>query len=258
MKRKQFLWQLPPEIEVRLGENTYGRQRAIFEADHLLLILHMPPSPEDPRRESMVFLRTPQQQYLCNGVEKGEVKLPKLLDAYQQLYERYDRQYDDATSSGKLFRVLEALVPITRAATNMRDALQSARELVRDDKLLIAMRDQAYEVARRLELLLSDAKMALDYRIAQNAEAQTAKAQETAMSQHKLNVMAAVTFPLMAIATIFGMNLASGIEQQNPLLFWGVFACGIAIGVVAKGWVTNDAPSDEEKQERRQKHMRKD
>ena len=31
-----------------------------------------------------------------------------------------------------------------------------------------------------------------------------------------------------------------------------------AIGMVAKGWVTNDAPSDEEKQERRQKHMRKD
>ena len=256
MKRKQFFWQLPPEIEVRLGENTYGRQRAIFEADHLLLILHSPPSPENPQRESMVFLRTPQGEYSCNGVEKGEAKLPKLLDTYQQLYERYDRQYDDATSSGELFRILEALAPITRSANNMRGALQSARDLVRDDKLLIAMRDRAYEVARELELLLADARLALDYRIARNAEAQTAKAHEMATSQHKLNVMAAITFPLMAIATIFGMNLDSGIERQNPLLFWGVFACGIAIGVVAKGWVTNDGPSGEEK--RRREHMRKE
>ena len=40
MKCKQFDWTLLDAIEVRLGSNTYGRQRTIFEDDHLLAILH--------------------------------------------------------------------------------------------------------------------------------------------------------------------------------------------------------------------------
>jgi hypothetical protein len=36
MKRKPLNWILPPEIEARLGEGTYGRQRAILEAGHRL------------------------------------------------------------------------------------------------------------------------------------------------------------------------------------------------------------------------------
>jgi len=238
-KRKQFPWNLPPEIEARLGDVSYGRQRAIFEAEHLLLILHAPPVPNNPQREFVVFLRSPAGAYSCNGVEKGETKLAKLLDDYRALFDKYDGQYENATTSDELFGVVEDLAPIARAAGHMREALQSARELVGDDKLLITMRDRAYEVSRELDLLLSDAKLALDYRIARNSEAQTAKAQEMAEAQHKLNVMAAVTFPIMAIATVFGMNLASGMEGLTPLLFWVVFGCGIAVGVFTMNWVTN-------------------
>ena len=43
MKRKEFSWQLPEKIVHRLGDTSYGRQRAIFEDDHLLIILHLPP-----------------------------------------------------------------------------------------------------------------------------------------------------------------------------------------------------------------------
>jgi hypothetical protein len=90
MARKQFNWQLPPEIEQRLGDTTYGRQRAIFEADHLLLILHAPPVVEQRGRETKVFLRTPDGRYFCNGVEGGDVKLRQLVDAYERL--RTDRK----------------------------------------------------------------------------------------------------------------------------------------------------------------------
>lgn len=75
MARRKYNWQLPPEIELRLGDSTYGRQRAIFEAGHLLLILHAPPSAEDRQRQSKVFLRTPDGKYLCDGRENGETKL---------------------------------------------------------------------------------------------------------------------------------------------------------------------------------------
>ena len=44
-------WNLPEAIRVRLGQSTYGRQRAIVEEGHLLLVLHKPPGPDDRGRE---------------------------------------------------------------------------------------------------------------------------------------------------------------------------------------------------------------
>jgi len=239
MKRKEYQWQLPPEIERRLGDSTYGRQRAIFEADHLLLVLHAPPSADDLHRECLVFLRTPDGRYFCNGQENGEAKLKALLASYQTLLQRYEKAYALSKEAKDLFGIIEAVAPVSHAAGNLRNAVQSARELVREDRLLIAVRDEAYDLARNLELLLSDAKTALDYRIAEHAEAQADRAEEMTVAQHKLNVLAALTFPLMAIATIFGMNLLHGMEDQSPLFFWVVFAMGLVVGALTKGWVTN-------------------
>ena len=42
----------------------------------------------------------------------------------------------------------------------------------------------------------------------------------------------------MVVATVFGMNLATGVEHSHPMLFWVVFAVGILAGMVTKGWVT--------------------
>lgn len=238
MRRKHYSWQLPEEIERRLGETTYGRQRAIFEAGHLLIILHAPPDADDSHRDHMVFLRTPDGRYLCNGREAGESKLRRLLASYQEAFSKWDRNYERATSAEDLFNILEAAAPLNRSSTNLYNALQAARDLVPDDAFLIAVRDEGYELSRNFELLLSDAKLALDYRMARNAEQQSVKSQEMANAQHKLNILAAVTFPLMAIATLFGMNLAHGFEHRPPVLFWMVFAAGVAVGLVTMGWVT--------------------
>jgi Mg2+ and Co2+ transporter CorA len=81
-------------------------------------------------------------------------------------------------------------------------------------------------------------KLALDYQIAENTEQQAARADEMAAAQHKLNVLAAVTFPLMAIATLLGMNLVHGFETEPPALFWSVVILGFIVGFVVKGWVT--------------------
>ena len=139
----------------------------------------------------------------------------------------------------ELFNVLDDLAPLTRSAANLSQALQSARELAKGDKLLIAMRDEGYEVSRSFELLFHDAKLALDYRIARSAEAQMAKATEMAVAQHKLNVLAAITFPLMAIATILGMNVVHGLENRSPGVFWAVLLAGIGVGMMAVYWVTS-------------------
>lgn len=184
MKRKNLNWKLPDAIEARLGEGTYGRQRAIFEAGHLLLILHAPPTPGNIERETLVFLRKPDGAILCNGFEGGELKLRKLIKDYRSCWEECDKEYDDADSAEALFRLLEKVAPLNRSSTNLANALQSAREYVKQDRFLIGMRDESYEVSRAFDLLLADAKLKLDYRMAKNAESQAVRTQEMARAQH--------------------------------------------------------------------------
>ena len=241
MKRKQYNWQLPKEIELRLGETTYGRQRAIFEAEHLFIVLHTPPVDDGPERECILFLRTSDGKYLCNGNDGGEMRLRRLLASYDRLFEKYDDLYDKSSSATDLFKLMEVVAPVNRSATHLYTALQSARSHVEGDTFLIAMRDEAYEVSRNLELLLGDAKLALDHRIAKNTEAQAEQAAEMASAQHKLNILAAVTFPLMGIATLMGMNLVHGLEKCPPSLFWIVVATTVIIGLLVKVWVTKKA-----------------
>lgn len=240
MKRKQFQWQLPEEIENRLGETSYGRQRAIFEDDHLLIVLHAPPGADDTTREARVFLRTPEGKYLCNGRENGEVKLRKLLATYQERYAKLDDECEAAATAEDHFRLLEDLLPLNRTSTNLYHALQAARDHIEGDTLLIAMRDEAYEVSRNFDLLVADAKLAFDYHMAKNSEIQAAETAEATDAQHKLNILAAITFPLMAIAAIFGMNLTHGFEEETPALFWAVFAFGFITGLATKAWVTKN------------------
>jgi hypothetical protein len=241
MRRKAFSWTLPQAIEARLGESTYGRQRAILEDDHLLIVLHTPPEPDTHARHPEVFLRKPDGSWWHNGMTNGELKLQKLLASYRELLQQYEGAYERADSATDLFAILDDLASLNRAAANLGSALQAARELMKADKLLIAVRDEAYEVSRSFELLFHEAKLALDYRIARSAEAQMAKAAEMAAAQHKLNVLAAVTFPLMAIATIFGMNLVHGLENQPPAVFWTVLLVGAGVGALAVYWVTSHA-----------------
>ncbi len=246
MKRRTFEWTLPAEIERRLGESSYGRQRAIFEAGHLLLILHAPPGPDDLTRDFRVFLRTPDGKYQCNGVTEGHVQLRRLLADYRARNDKLEEAYQKAQTPEDLFEVLQSVAPVTRSAANLREALQEARESVTDDPLLIAMRDEGYEVARNLEILLGDVRSALDFRIARNTEMQVARATDMALSQYKLNVLAAITFPLMAIATVLGMNLKHGFEELPPLAFYFVFAIGLAVGLVVRSWVTNEGKKEDE------------
>jgi Mg2+ and Co2+ transporter CorA len=63
-----------------------------------------------------------------------------------------------------------------------------------------------------------------------------------ATAQHKLNVLAAATFPLMAVATLFGMNLIHGLEGR-PFYCWLVFAAGCGVGVLTMQWVMRQSRS---------------
>lgn len=247
MSRHSFDWKLPPAIEQRLGRDSYGSQRAIHEDDHLLLILHEPPVGAGNAREHAVFLRRPDGKWLYHGVDNGQYALGQLLERYEKQFGELGRMYGKAKTAEQLFQILDRALPLARAAGNLKEALQSAREQVKQEPLLIDSRDRAVDLARGMELLVSDSRLALDFRLARNAEEQAQFALAGNRAQQKLNVLAAWTFPLMTLAAVFGMNLRGGFENLPEIWFWLVFVLGAVLGMMAQSWVMRAPPETPKK-----------
>lgn len=239
MPRTPYRWTLPADITARLGSESWGAQRAIVESGQLLLILHAPPQADSNVREHEVWFRPPDGKWLHKGLEHGERSLRSFLDDYAKLLAELEARFEKATDIDTLFGIIDRLIPLARSSGNTKLALQSARESLDDaaDAFVIDMRDRSVDLARGFELLLADARQALDFRMARSAEAQTRAAEAGNRAQHKLNILAAFTFPLMAISAVFGMNLHSGLESVPYGAFWLVFVGGLLLGLGVKGWV---------------------
>jgi Mg2+ and Co2+ transporter CorA len=194
-----------------------------------------------------VFLRTPDGAWSFQGQPGGEQALRRLLDAYQERLTKGLAAYDQANDAADLFALIERARPVGRASGNLYAALQAAREAVRDDAELITARDSAADINRGLELLLADAQLALNFRLAQQAETQTRAALANHRAQEKLNTLAAWTLPLMAVGAVFGMNLRNGGETTDTWLFWTVLAAGIVVGWWVKVWVQRPHPPEKKK-----------
>ncbi|GAB2884243.1 hypothetical protein GCM10027046_11000 [Uliginosibacterium flavum] len=243
MKRSQYKWTLPAEITARLGSESWGAQRAIFETGHLLLVLHAPPKADGNEREHEVFLRLPEGKWLYKGTDRGDHALTKYLEDYRALYTELENRFEKAANIDALFAIIDSLIPLARSASNMKQALQAARESLGNDAFIIDMRDRGVDIARGFELLLADARLALEFRLARSSEAQARAAEVGNRAQHKLNILAAIAFPLMSVSAVFGMNLHSGLENLHVLAFWLVFLGGLGLGLFVKGWVSSTAPS---------------
>ena len=229
-------WTLPETIRTRLGQTTYGRQRAIIEEDHLLLVLHKPPGPDDASREGVLFWRNPAGEWQWSrGTGSGALK--RHIQSYSELEAKLTHDYEQAKDTNALFDLVEALTPLTRAARNMHNAIQAGREGIKNDGYLIEMRDLAYEVDRNFDLLLEDVRNAIQHRTAREAEEQARLGKEALRASHRLNTLAALFFPVTAIASIFGMQFSHGLNPNSPAIFWAVFAIGVALGFVMKNWV---------------------
>jgi len=230
-------WTIPDAIRVRLGQTTYGRQRAIFEEGHLLLVLHKPPGPDDSAREGVLFWRNPAGDWQFNRGGPGTGGLKRHVQSYVELENKLTQDYEQAPDTSALFDLLEALTPLVRAARNMHAALQTAREAVKGDTFILEMRDLAYDVERNFDLLLEDARNAVQQRSARKAEEQARLSEQALQASHRLNVLAALFFPLTALASLFSMNFAHGLNERSPALFWLVFAIGLGLGFAMKRWV---------------------
>jgi hypothetical protein len=231
-------WALPTQIKERFGMRSSGRQRAMVADGHLLLVLHKVPEREVSRREAHFFWRQPNGDWLCSsGVRDGLAALQRHLQSFTQVEEQYSKLYEQATGAEDYFYILETVPALCHTAKNLLATLQAAREAIPGDRDLIDLRDWAYDVERSLELLYEDTRNALDFNIARKAEEQARLSKQELQSSHRLNVLAAIFFPLTAVASIFSMNLPSGLENAADTMFWVVLVLGMVLGFGIYRWV---------------------
>ncbi len=231
-----LFWQhLPKEIKARFGQKHYGRQRAMAAEGHLLLVLHQMPQPGSRERKVSLFWRKPDGSW-DSTQGGGLVPLMEHVEAYELAEAKLSREYERAKGAEDYFEILGQASPLLHAAKNLHTTLQSAREAVPTDGDLIDLRDRAYELERTLELLCMEAKHALDFKMAQQAEETAKLSTRSIQIANRLNVIAAIFLPLTALSGIFGMNLHSGLEQGSTWMFWVVLLLGVALGFSISLW----------------------
>lgn len=236
-KRLPSIWDLPEEIKNRFGQKSAGRQRAMLAQGHLLLVLHKAPKPEQQDRESVFFWRKPDGEWEYSEKGAGLFSLRKHIEEFSVAAEKFNKEYKQAQTAEDYFQILEDMTPLHHTAKNLHATLQAAREGIPEDQDIIDLRDWAYNLERTLDLLYMNTKNALDFSIARKAEEQARSGQQSVQTAHRLNILAAIFFPLTAIASVFGMNLRSGLENTPTLLFWLIFLAGVMLGFFTRQWV---------------------
>ena len=237
-------WELPSVVRFRLG-NRPGRQRAIQHEGNLLLVLHDVPQRRDRERIGQLFWRNPEGQWRSTLPVEGDQAVDEQLNTYEIAIDRIADAFDATSASIGFFDILGAMGPIRRSIRNLLAALQDARELLPDERLIIDWRDRAYDLVRRAELLYNDAQTALEFETAHQAEAQAQASRQRAVAAHRLNMLAAFFFPLATISAILSMKLHHGLEDWEanyaPWVFAGVLVMGVVIGIVLTYIVTRPA-----------------
>jgi len=225
-------WSVPEVFRQRLG-SAAGRQRAMLADGHLLLILHELPEPGSTGRTPRLFWRATDGTWRSSEGETGTAALEAHLQKFAARVEQLEADEDEATRAADYFALLQQIVPLLRSARNLHATLQQARDGIPADRVLIHMRDLAGELERSVELLHADAQNGLAYTVAHQAEEQAKRTHEMAVAAHRLNVLAAIFFPVGTLAAIFGMNLTHGFEQWNsPWAFWLVLGAAFVSGLL--------------------------
>jgi len=224
-------WPIPDSIRNRLGRQP-GPQRAMLEEGHLLIILHQVPQPDQHQRKAALFWRSQEGEWKSNLSREGGglAALSEHLQTYEQKLTALETAENKASTAAEYHTVLEALAPVLRSSRGLHRALQQAREMMKAERELINLRDQAAGIERTSELLLQDAQFGLNYITARQAEAQAATARQMASTAHRLNLLAALFLPLTALASIFGMDIHSRVPDTH-MNFWLICITGLLMGI---------------------------
>lgn len=222
-------WQLPASLRRRVGRSV-GRQRLIVEGDDMLIVVHEVPCPDDDDRQGILIWRNALGHWRCSNNEPGDEALDQLLSRYEKRLEGYDQDEIRAHKAAEYMPVLEGLAPMCRSANNLATVLQEARQAAPSGEDLIDVRDRAYDLARTMELTYQYAKDSMGVAVVKQSEQQAASSDAMARAAHRLNIMAALFFPLATLGSVFGTTLTDNWSwSQSPI----PFVCFLVVGLVS-------------------------
>lgn len=233
-------WDLPIAIRSQFGDRS-GRQRAIFSDGHLVLVVHEIPSERTKHRDGVYFWRQPCGEWRTTARGQAKPALTKLISEYEAEITRLEELHEVGTTATQTFKVLERLGPLKRAIRNCSDALAKANEQLNSAETsqdFQPFADHASDVARSGELLHHDARNALDFHIALQGEIQAQHTREVEKATHRLNTLATVFLPVTAVASVFGMNLHSGLEDAPSWMFWCILVGSVVAGLLVSEVLT--------------------
>ena len=220
----------------RVG-TTAGRQRVIVEHGFVLLILHDLPDPLAPgARSAKLFCRRPDGSWHSTGTSDRTLSpLEAHVAAFHAALDRLEERVEGHNDADAWFEILRDLTPLARSTRNMARAIEELRQAVGPDKKLIAIRDRASDLDRTGELIREWANQGLEHSLAKSNEEQAKLSTFLSHSSHRLNMIAAMTLPLTAVGSFFGVNLASGMERMGaPYTFWVVGLSSLLLGFMLR------------------------
>ncbi len=225
-------WEVPTDLRIRFGKHS-NHQRAAGLERHLLIRLHRVPPNRRSVGESVYFWRNSTGGWKCSAGRDTVDTISELVVKYADAFVIIEQTSDRASTSRNWFEVLSDIGPLLRAADGLHETLQSAQHALPEvDKAeLQPACDVAHEVVRAAQLLQQQAQHSIDYLVAQQNEQLAQTSQSQAAAAHRLNVMAAIFFPLATISSVFGMNISHGFENR-PLAFWMILCVGTLLGVI--------------------------
>ncbi len=232
-------WELPQELRRRVGRNI-GRQRFMNHDGHLLILAHEVPRAEEAHRRGILCWRDADGNWRSSDGTSGIDALDQLLERYEQRLEELDRAEAQAVKAAEYLPVLESAAPVARAAANLYDVLREARKAVPEALELIDFRDRAYELSRSAELAYQYTKDSMDVAVVRRAEEQARASDQMAVASHRLNIMAAVFFPLATLSAVFGTTLTDNWTwSESPYAFLLFVAGGLLVGIVLAVFVSS-------------------
>ncbi|MEZ6092694.1 MAG: CorA family divalent cation transporter [Pirellulaceae bacterium] len=225
-------WNVPAVFKKRLGDRV-GRQRVFEHAGQLLIVAHAPAQPDESTRQPRLFWKDGSGEWHATSKGSGLAALQNHINEFRDAVEHCDQLEDAATTAKEYFDVLDHVAPLKRTIEHFHQVLEEARRLAPDDRNLINIRDQAYDVTRTAELLYDATRNGMEMAQTRRAEQQAEASMEMARAAHRLNWLVAMFFPLATICGIFGMQFEHGFEHyQAPWPLIIVCAIGILFGLI--------------------------
>lgn len=210
---------------------------------HLLIILHAPPEAGEVERQGCLFWRTPAGEW--RSTEKGgRLALKSHLDEFEKILRELEQLDDAATRSAEYFLILDRIAPLLRTANHQHQVLQEARKAVPDDRDLIIHRDRSYHILRTAELCQESVKNGLESALARKTEEQADAAHRMSVAAHRLNLLAGFFFPVLTLASIFGMGLLEIDPDYRVFVFAVLMIVGLLTGCILTWFLSASTKPD--------------